>query len=193
VRWGHTYRLDVERSDGAITTATTTVPPEPKPVLGEPGSFGTFNAVQEVTWEGITYEPQIVEVWYRFLDNPRNRFNEFSVDYLTEYNNRGEASGAGWKIRVQLSKDRDLLREEFPNSVVSLYNVGMRVVMRDGEWMPPGGRFDREVLSQPGTMSNVENGYGFFGSLGQFDVEWILDEDIIEFLGYIPPIAEPAE
>lgn len=39
---------------------------------------------------------------------------------------------------------------------------------------PPGGTWDREVLIQPGTISNVRGGLGFVGSVARNTVDWKL-------------------
>jgi len=42
--------------------------------------------------------------------------------------------------------------------------LDLRVLIGDQMWDPPGGTFDPNILSQPKTMTNVENGFGFIGA-----------------------------
>jgi len=56
----------------------------------------------------------------------------------------------------------------------------------DGAFVPPGGVFDAELLAQPGTLSNVEFGFGFIGSVGRFSTEWVISDRSARILSYIP-------
>ena len=49
----------------------------------------------------------------------------------------------------------------------------------NAEWDPPGGVFDADVLVQPGTLSNVENGFGFVGAGYRLSSTWIPLDTII--------------
>ena len=69
---------------------------------------------------------------------------------------------------------------------ISLAGLGLRITLLDEAFVPPGGVFDPDVLSQPGTLSNVENGFGFVGSIGRFSVEWLLADTSAKALRYIP-------
>ena len=40
------------------------------------------------------------------------------------------------------------------------------------DWRPPNGVFDPELLVEPGTLSNVTNGFGFIGSAYEVRVTW---------------------
>ena len=40
----------------------------------------------------------------------------------------------------------------------------MRVHVGDENWISPIGVFDPDFLVEPGTFSNVDNGFGYFGS-----------------------------
>ena len=42
------------------------------------------------------------------------------------------------------------------------------------------------MLVQPGTFSNVENGFGFVGSVGRFSVEWLVADTTARTLRYTP-------
>ena len=69
---------------------------------------------------------------------------------------------------------------------ISLAGLGLRITLLDEAFVPPGGAFDPDVLSQPGTLSNVENGFGFVGSIGRCSVEWLLADTSAKALRYIP-------
>jgi hypothetical protein len=98
--------------------------------------------------------------------------------------------GNKWEVLVRLTHDKEDVTRELglsDNSEPFLMSVGMRLTMTDDSWRPPDGVFDREVLVQPGTFSNVNNGFGFFGSLNQYSLEWTLSPEITSLIGYNYP------
>ena len=80
--------------------------------------------------------------------------------------------------------DKQVLDTLLSVDEVALAGLGMEITVLDEAFVPPGGVFDLEVLVQPGAFSNVENGFGFIGSVGRFSVEWILAEDFAHELNY---------
>lgn len=184
---GWTYTFQVERSDGATARAQTTLPEAVKAHIADPRiSTGGSNASQMISWEGLAYNPYRVEVWYRLLDpQPGRPF----IDAVVTYGETriGRNTGESWDVVVQLSSDKATVAEILEvgeDTGLTLMGVGMRLTMADDTWRPPGGVFDPEILVQPGTFSNVENGFGFFGSVNQYTVEWTLSPDITERIGY---------
>ena len=76
--------------------------------------------------------------------------------------------------RELLSRPPNTSTDNFvQNNPWRLAGVLMRVMVVSDDWIPPGGIWDQEVLAQPGTFSNVNDGFGFVGSSGRFSVEWI--------------------
>ena len=176
IKAGHTYRLEIERSDGALSWAETTVPQEPVPEFGEfslgsPPEAPLPVGFQKVLWRGLDREPKWVDVYYRYRSIPGNPFIDVRVPYPTESTDPDNADG--WEITVSYTSDRDTLNQEIGGRGLRLAGVAMGVVVLSEDWVPPGGVFDPEILSQPGVFSNVTNGFGFFGSAGRYSVEWI--------------------
>lgn len=185
---GWTYDLVVERSDGITARASTTVPLPEHVTLADPFTLLT-NVTQRVHWQDIDTPPFRVEVWYRFVNHsPRSPFLNAVVVYGEE--RLGELKDGGWEVRVQLTADKFRVAELLgvsEDTGLALLGVGMRLTMTDNQWRPPGGVYNPEVLVQPGTFSNVENGFGFFGSINHYATEWTLPEDVVQRLGYSYP------
>jgi len=176
IRAGHSYRLEVRRSDGVVTSAETTVPPEPRAELGEsalstPPESALPKGFQRVFWRGLTREPHRVDVYYRYRTIPGNPFIDVEVPYRTA--SSSEDTSEGWEITVSYTADNDTLNDAIGGRGLRLAGVAMQIVVLSEDWVPPGGVWDPEVLSQPGVFSNVENGFGFFGSAGRYSVEWV--------------------
>lgn len=187
----HTYRLEVTRSDGQTATAETTVPATPTASIGEPQrlvlSNGGIDISIPVTWTGFDRAPASVQTWYRFSGSARSHFTDIRLDYPTA----DFDAEPGWTIFVRMSQDRQTIREKITPESFLFLGMGMRIVLYDDKFVPPGGVFDPEILSQPGTFSNVEKGFGFIGSVGRFDTQWVVDERTARDLGYVLSKALP--
>lgn len=166
--YGHTYRLSVTRSDGAASFVETRVPPR-----------------TEVTTGAATHLPGIVTLPAR-IEGDAPRLLKIVVAYqigfvpfggapeLLEvplaYDGRQNRTAFGWEIPIDLKGDFDRLQSAAvrasgstldQNYGVRVEGIRLRLIVASEAWDPPGGVFDPEVLVQAGTMTNVENGYGF--------------------------------
>ena len=186
----HTYRMEVERSDGIIASAETTVPSLPVAVVDPISNGGALLVTQSVRWLGVEDAPFNVETFYRFLSSPGAPFTDVSIEYAS--NNSASNTANGWQFRVDLSADKDKIIEVIPQpDKLTFMGIGMGITVLDEQFDPPGGSFDPEVLVQPGVFSNVENGFGFVGAMGRFTVEWIIPDEVVRNLGYVPPQQNP--
>ncbi|MDA0378407.1 MAG: hypothetical protein O3C45_07315 [Bacteroidetes bacterium] len=184
VRPGRTYRLEVVRSDGKMATAETEIPYFNENTLIEKGPI-VFEQDSTYIYQDVTI-PEISSPWdvtliYQWSAYPTNR------RMFIPYGRPGyRESDGGWTMRINLSEDqvavKDHVRDSFARGIppdattYELVAMGVQVRVLDENWDPPGGIFDPEVLAQPGVMSNVENGYGFFGSIGLYAEEWNIAE-----------------
>ncbi len=187
----HTYRLEFTRSDGQTATAETTIPPTPTVTVGEPQRFSSPSGVVDVnipvTW-GVDRAPAAIRTWYRFSLSAPSHFVDIGIDYPTADIN----SEPGWTVLVLMTKDRQVISEKITPESFFFLGMGMQIVVYDEKFVPPGGVFDPDVLAQPGTLSNVEQGFGFIGSIGRFDTQWVVDERTARDLGYILPKTLPS-
>ena len=156
--------------------------------VSEP-EIAVSDVFQRVFWSDIEADPFRVEVWYRFMGpRPSDPF----VDAVITYQDVrfGEARDGGWESIVRLTGDRLLVSEALgvsEDAGLVLMGMGARLTMSDETWRPPDGVFDREVLVQPGTFSNIEGGFGFLGAVNQYTTEWTLSPEITERIGYSYP------
>ncbi len=188
---GWTYDLTISRSDGVQSSASTTIPLITGVELDDP-TISTAAVFQKVRWSNIDFRPFRVEVWYRFLNSsPSLPFLMAVLTYGNVDDKYGQVvQGNKWEVLVRLTNDKEDVTKELglsDSSAPFLMSVGMRLTMTDDSWRPPDGVFDREVLVQPGTFSNVNNGFGFFGSLNQYSFEWTLSPQITSLIGYTYP------
>ncbi len=163
--YGHDYRLEILRSDGAGSSVEVTVPPQVTMTrrLGNASTLFRYlleasekpNIVQaDVKYVGAALQP---------LDNPI--FYPVDVSYRA----LEEQVSNGWEITINMQRDFQVITEAFDRVCLTTEYIRMRsmefvVFIGDETWVPPGGVFDENVLVQPGLFSNIENGYGFFGA-----------------------------
>ncbi|MDA0378639.1 MAG: hypothetical protein O3C45_02745 [Bacteroidetes bacterium] len=188
---GWTYELNVTRADGKQVRASTTIPIFTGVELDAP-IISTSFVFQKIRWTDIDFKPFRVEVWYRFLNSsPGLPFLEAVIPYGNVSEEYGKlVEGNKWEVLVQLTKDKEDVTEALglsENARPFLMSVGMRFTMTSDSWRPPDGVFDEEVLVQPGTFSNVDGGFGFFGSVNQYTYEWTLSPEITSLAGYSFP------
>lgn len=185
------YRLEVIRSDGKMTSAETTVPGVTSDTLLVRSAVVWENdstyVYQDFVIPGIS-SPWDINVYYWWEGGIAKQ------GVYVPYGRVGErTSGGGWKLRAHISDDQIKVWERVqwaldeglltPTDGHGLVAMGIQVRILDRNWDPPQGIFDPEILAQPGVLSNVENGYGFFGSVGLYTQEWGV-EDISEGLGF---------
>jgi len=183
VQAGHTYRLSVARSDGITATAETTVP-APSSIQATLAAPRVDPASGDVTQDVLlSGTPALWDILVIYRVG-----NDFgATPYPLPYGRVGTPTDDDhWRFTVNISNDRrrlsNLLR--IPVSAVEFPAMGLEIRLLDGRWVPPEGSFDPEVLAQPGALSNVENGYGFWGSIGLYQHDWRISNELRNLLGF---------
>ena len=190
VRSGVTYRLDVIRNDGITNSSTTKVPstPSKKIVLASGPTVRSDGSItQEVRISDVDALWDLQAVY--LVEGPGYRDRVF-VPY-----DKPQAPGDDglWRFQLDLLADQDSIisraqafmrRQGGDQLPVTLTAIGVQFRIIDGAWYPLFLEDDLDVLSQPGVLSNVVNGYGLFGSLGLHREEWAVSSPIAESLGY---------
>ncbi len=154
---GHRYRIEVRRSDGAVSSAEVVIPPlvEPLPLSPVVGSAivlrSLWPGVPELNEPTAIYEVEDAACVTRFVAVPVSR--------------PAEPFEFGWRLGTDLLRDAPRVFAELaPVSNLALIGVRLSAVVSDPGWYPPGGVFDPEVLVDPNAFTNVRNGFGFVGA-----------------------------
>ena len=189
----HTYRLEVRRSDGATSTARVTIPPPvtvelvdarnrivvPVFIHGKPPNLVDVN----VLYEAATLPP--ANPWPPGSPTPQG----FVVPVTVSYAGLEEPTADGWAFEVHIRNDFLKVQEEFTLNCLSEDHIGLRRVRfqflaASEAWAPPGNSYDPNLLIEPGTFSNVENGLGFFGGGYSVSEHWTPSEVVLRAVGY---------
>lgn len=187
----HRYRIEVQRSDGATTTAETTLPP----LADTAGVHSVLNRgpfFQPLIWPGVT---NVIDVDVRYIVQvTAGPPTELFIRYVDD--DRGSLRAEGWWAEFHLAEDKKTLNDLYVipgDDPIPLYSLSMRIAVPSADWQPPGGLWDPNVLVQPGTFSNVMNGLGFWGSVTRTCVEHQLDSHSMYVLGYAPAVLPPGD
>jgi len=83
-----------------------------------------------------------------------------------------------WSLTVALRDDFRLIARayaqlELPGQLICAGEMRLDVHVGNAEWVSPVGAFDENVLVEPGTLTNIENGFGFFGAGYIETVAWL--------------------
>lgn len=192
----HEYRLEVARSDGQTSTARVQVPP---PVEVEIDTESTRSQIP-VLVRGEVGNVLGAEMRYEATNLPpasvfppgRALYPQVFHPVHVSYDGTGQRVEDGLEFLINLQRDAGIVRSEYERHClvtdgapgIALRRVELRFVAASDAWTPPGGRFDPELLVEPGAFSNVENGYGFIGAGKTFRIRWTPVRQVRDFLGY---------
>jgi hypothetical protein len=95
----------------------------------------------------------------------------------------GASTDDGWRFTMNVSRDIDSLRVRLGIDPF-FCAMDVRAGILDNQWTPPDDVFDPEVLALPASLSNVGNGYGFFGSIGLLQHDWQVSDELNALLGF---------
>ncbi len=185
--FGHDYRVEVKDPSGRQTSVLVEVPPESEIVLQEVNIAS--DVVQPVLVKGNVPNLLKVEVVYG-VDYLQGSAEPKIDDVIISYDDRKMSTPEGWLIRVNLTSDRraveEFIRARRPVLPAGFFLRGIliRFIVASEDWAPPDGVFDPDVLVQPGTLSNVENGFGFVGAGYRSRQSWVPADSVKAAAGF---------
>ena len=176
------YRLEVKRSDGVMSTATVTIPPSvtvelvdernrsvvPAFIHGKPPNLVDVSVI----YDAITLPP--ANPWPPGSTTPEAT----RLPVAVSYSGKEEPTADGWKYEINLREDFEEVQDVFElncltRDLIALRRINFQFLAADEQWDPPNESFDPNLLIEPGTFSNVDNGYGFFGGGFTVSTRWI--------------------
>ena len=176
------YRLEVERSDGAASRVEVVVPLLTELVM--PERTEQAPALLPVFVRGEAPNVIRIEVTYRYRF--KTPLGNDDGEATVSYEGKARRIEGGWVIDlIPLSDLRSIQRlieqsiSVDPEIGLKLTRITLRLIVANAAWDPPGATFDPDVLVQPGTLSNVENGFGFVGAGYRLLGTWVPLDTII--------------
>lgn len=187
-RAGHDtpYRLVATRSDGRTTSVDVRTPPDGQATIRNIYSARS-QVLVEMTWSNV---PRVIqaEVSY-FVSVPFPDGTDTTTVRVDIKSGRvSENSDGTWSVSILPSADIGVifsaLQLQPGRDTVFLDHIEVRAFVTSDDWESPVGVFDPELLVQPGTFSNVDDGFGFVGG-GYFDTfEFQLANDVARNAGF---------
>lgn len=193
--YGHAYELVVTHTNGAASKVTVDVPPLTEVVVQEP-EISSIGVRIPVLIRGDAPRLLNVEVVYAVGFRPAGNETPTSDLVPIPYQEGLFETPEGWIIPIRLDNDFeavvDTLIDRINNPIdrsfgVLLNSMTLRLIVANDEWNPPGGKFDVDVLVQPGALSNVENGFGFVGAGYRHAHRWNPDPAAARLAGFRAP------
>ena len=179
-----TYRLQITNANDGFAQVQAQVPAFIEPEEQAPEAGILNRVVLPIIWRGA---PQLPAVRVTYFFN----VGEFSLSYVLEK----EQVEGGWRVPIQLSRDAGaaffVLRDHIgSDGRLVLQDIEIRSVIGNDAWTSPIGIFDAELLVEPGTFSNVEDGFGFVGAGYVSALRWLPDRDVLTQAGFLLPEEE---
>ena len=191
VEYGQSYRVEVTRSDGAKSWAEVKVP-ELSELVELPADRSFRDVKQPILVKEATDRLIQISVTYETIYVPTTG-GSTRLNFTLPYTGMQQMSPEGWVVPIQLSEDIFYLREQlsqtglwFPSFGVGVTSMTLDLMVVDNAWNPPNDEFDPNVLVQPGTLSNVENGFGFVGAGYRLDLRFRPENDVLVDAGFKP-------
>lgn len=167
---GTPYTLTVTNSDGDGSTVDFSVPPEGQAEIKDVLSLRR-NVVVRLTWSDA---PRIINTRVTYaVKVPFPDGSDTTTVRVVLKSGRAEENANGtWTVTILPSDDIGaiftVLQVRPGRTPVILDDIKVEAFVVSEEWESPIGVFDSELLVQPGTFSNVTNGFGFVSG-GYFD------------------------
>lgn len=189
---GRRYRLEVSRSDGEMSHAEVRVPAPLEVTL--PDSPTDFKIPVRILGEDLN----LVGLGVKYVGVPAFPANPWPAGTPSppaivfpvkiSYFEKLQPISGGLYFQIDMKEDYLAIQEEYqrnclPKDMV-LQRMEFEFLSANDAWTPPGGIFDPEVVVEPGAMSNVENGLGFFGAAQSVSVRWFPPADVLRKAGF---------
>lgn len=179
IDYGGTYRLEIERSDGVITNSKDVVVPEPISIVIVPPNELAVNAI-ELPIELVGNPPALprIDLTYSTYSVNLVGVTVAEVSVTVSYAGKQVRGEDRWSLTVPLREDfrliaRTYAERELPGQFICAGEMRLDVHVGNADWVSPVGVFDENVLVEPGTLTNIENGFGFFGAGYVETVTWL--------------------
>ncbi len=185
---GRTYRIEVRRSDGVITSAETTIPSLSSVVAQRPLPVRSEND-QQVLQDILL--PDVAAIWdITLIYRLRVETCFFGIPTIQRlpYGKSGELTSEGWLLTASVSNDKEMIAEQVAEPNLYLCAMGVEAKVLDANWQLPSTEEELSAQTLASQPSNVENGYGFWGSIGLLQSEWQISDSLAVYLGQTLPV-----
>ena len=178
----HPYRIEVTRGDGAMSSATTTVPNYISADVRGPIRTFAGTLEQPLVFENVNRRPESITLNYDLTITDTDKPTRITLDYDV----LGAPFENGWKINVRLTRDRSRINARLslqPTAILFLHAISLEVRLLSNDW---------PTIGQSQRTNNVVDGFGFFGSAATHRVMWQVDSLVVGELGFVDKQGDPS-
>jgi len=183
---GHTYDLEVRRSDGVTSSATVTVPnPPPDPSIEIPPRVGLYIR-RRVVWPEAFPAGEVLMIYH--VKDTTSFFT--SKEVVVPYTNTFVMNETTSEVIIDITSDYNEVYNAFnfergtgPERI-ELLALEIHVAKANDAWTFIGSHLGYETLAFPGRFSNVEQGLGFWGAIVRSSFSWTITPEEVAFIGF---------
>lgn len=174
VQFGHTYRVQMAHAKRGTSWAEVTVPRrvelDPLPPGGRPGRVRLRVRIPNTAPQVIPQADLEYLVQYDSAD-PRRGVTTSDVRQTVHITNPIDRRGEDWMLVIELDEHAISVAGQVPFNPspgpccnLELIQLKAHVHIVNAAWGFPGDTVTTTTVTQPGVVSNVENGFGLIGA-----------------------------
>lgn len=195
---GDTYALEAIRADGETsrTTSVTVPPPITFDVLPAPADQLNPILLPVIIQGDPPQIPRIdVEYFARTVPQIDSRL-PIPNPVIIGYEGTLVEEGDDLLLNIDIYKDFRIVQRNFfikglPFDFITIDSLELRIHIGDKDWVSPAAtNFNPNLLVEPGTFSNVSNGFGFLGAGYMERTAWLPPSELLQRAGFIRPDEE---
>lgn len=163
------YRIEVERSDGQVSKSADIQVPGPVELIEVPANTNAISELtQTVIIDGNPPSLPRIDVQYDAFTVNSLRIRQQDLPVTISYSGAERLRLDTLVIDLDLRADYREIQEAFDeqnlSGLICLDRVRVEVHVGNEGWLSPTGVFDPDFLVEPGTLTNIENGFGLFSA-----------------------------
>ena len=156
----------------------TTVPPPVSLEVLPPNETQVTQIILPVLVRGEPPSLPRIDVTYYVTSFAGDGSARYDKAITISYDGTQHPTPEGLQIPIDLRADFATIffiyfNENLPAQRIILNEMQITVHVGDENWVSPVGFFDPDFLVEPGTLTNVENGFGFVGSGFTRTTRWL--------------------
>lgn len=191
---GDVYHVEAQGLEGERAFATPVTIPPLVTIERQPAPLDQTNPILlPVTVDGIPPQvPRIDVEYFARTFSPSDDSVPILNSVLIAYEGTLLETEGGRLLNIDLSRDfvsiqRNFFLKGLPFDFIQLDSLEVRFHVGDQNWVSDVGTFDADVLVEPGTFSNIGNGFGFVGSGYMERLTWRPPTELLQRAGFTLP------
>lgn len=173
-----TYLLRIQDAQNHLSTARVSMPETPSLVTQPPFLDGSTNRVyQNLSLRNVRERLLRADIAYRVAADDKTTPQWIVLPYTSTHSGTN-TTAVDWGLQLNLSLDSGLVLQRLGTLQGYFYEIALRAERIDPLWQ-------QRLVNPSTTLSNIENGIGFWGAIHRFELKWKLPNTILKPLNFI--------